>query len=396
MVCSAKNRFKTAVAAARHCGAINTHMSLHLDPMPTDAPRHPPLPGAAQSWQGAQWLCRKPWFYAEIRHTGDVNVCCPNWNPVSVGRITEASLQEIWRGPRAQAVRRSILEGSYTWCNSSTCTLIRSNQLQPHTAALAARLASYWPLLPQHTHLVLDPSCNLACPSCRVDWQRSLPSGQLEQRLSVARLALDQLSQRPRDQAWTLSMDGSGEVWHSSLYRQLFDTHPLFTELSQWPGLQLQFTTNGTVMTDKLQTRYAALLARTEKLEVSIDAGDEHSYAVVRRGGDWQLLWENLRLFHDRVLLSQPHTRWRWNLILQAANYATVPQLIQLALTFQRQPEIALTPVLHWRRWSDSEYWQQAVHVPTHAQHAHYVEVMNSPLVRWWFRHSPRSSRPQI
>ena len=371
-------------------------MSLHDDPIPTAQRQHPPLPGAADAWQGSDWLCRKPWFYAEIRHTGDVNVCCPNWNSVSVGRVTEATLTEIWSGARVAAVRRSILDHSYAYCNSQTCSLIRSRLLQPRTAALAARFSRHQPRLPQHTHLVLDPSCNLACPSCRVDWQRALPSEQLESRLAVARLALDQLSQRPAEEAWTLSMDGSGEVWHSSLYRQLFDTHPLFTHLDQWPGLQLQFTTNGTVMTDKTQTRYAALLARTSLLKVSIDAGTEHSYAVTRRGGDWALLWENLRLFHDRVLKVQPHTRWRWNLILQAANYESVPQLIQLALAFQHQPEIALTPVLHWRRWSDEQYWQQAVHVPTHPQHAHYVEVMNSPLVRWWFRHSPRSSRPVI
>ena len=334
------------------------------------------------NFDGSQHLCRLPFTYAEVRRNGDVNLCCPNWSPAIVGNIFETSIEQIWTGDRAWAVRNSILDGSYRYCNWDTCSLIRNNRLHPKTPDLSKELMrSARASTPCFLHFVVDYSCNLACPSCRIRKIPQLSDDEKDQGYRAITQTLDIMFAQTHKEHKILSMDGSGEIFSSELYRQLFETHPVFTQTDQWPNLRFRLTTNGTMMTAKIQRRYHHIMQHLENLEVSVDAGNPESYARVRVGGHWNLLWDNLRNFHDNTLLAQPYSSWNWNIIIQKNNYESLPELIDIAETFTKQPTLLINEVLNWGTWSESDYLDHAVHLLQHPEHSKYREIINSSKV---------------
>jgi hypothetical protein len=136
------------------------------------------------------------------------------------------------------------------------------------------------------------------------------------------------------------------------------------------------------MMTEKIQKKHANLFTHLGDLAISIDAGNRASYEQVRLGGDWDLLWTNIDYFYS-TNWDRDNT-WCWDLIVQKNNYQSIPELIDIARTrFDKKlPKISLTPVLNWGTWSEAEYLDHAVHLPTHADHAQYQTVMALPTVR--------------
>lgn len=334
-------------------------------------------------FDGKKHLCQLPFFYAEVRRHGGINLCCPQWNPAEVGNLFDESLESIWNGARANAIRQTILDGSYRYCNWDTCPGIRNKALPENTpAARDLAIKQSQETTPSALHLVVDHSCNLECPSCRIRKITQLAPAERDQGYRAVIRALDSMFPAPHEQHKTLSMDGSGEVFSSELYRHLFDTHPVFTDSHRWPNLRFRITTNGTMMTEKMQMKYKNMFDHLQDLEVSVDAGNRKSYEQVRVGGHWDLLWKNLRFFHDTTL-SNSNTQWSWNVIMQKKNYQSLPELIDLAKTFtHRLPRISITQVLNWGTWSELEYLEQAVHLPQHPEHDRYLEIMDLPEVR--------------
>jgi len=335
-----------------------------------------------QQFDGSQHLCQLPFGYAEVRRTGEVHMCCPNWSPVVIGNVLENSIADIWKGERAQAQRNSILDGSYRYCNWDTCSLIRNHRLEQRTVKKQAQLVDqlHSSSTPKMVHLVVDESCNLTCPSCRRRRIAQLGPAARDQGYRVIKSVLDCMFAEPHQEHKTLSMDGSGEVFSSELYRHLLETQPVFGRADLWPNLRFRIVTNGTMMTEKIQDRYQQIMQRLEQLEVSVDAGNRESYEQVRVGGRWDLLWQNLRHFHDHSM--QSHTTWRWNMIIQKNNYQSLPELIDLAHSFQRRPMLNLSHVLNWNTWSEPQYLEQAVHLPQHPEHEQYLKILHSPPVQ--------------
>ena len=333
-------------------------------------------------FDGKAHLCRLPFTYAEIRNNGDVHMCCPNWSPVVVGNVLQNSLAEIWRGARAEAVRNSIMDGSYRYCNWDTCNLIRNGLLMARNEQAVYQLQAKAQLeTPESVHFVVDESCNLACPSCRIGRISQLEPRRKERGYRVIAQVLDCMFSQPHDQHKVISMDGSGEIFSSDLYRKLFETHAVFTDTDRWPNLRFRLTTNGTMMTPKLQRRYHSIMQQLEELEVSVDAGNRESYERVRVGGHWDLLWENLRYFHDTTLRNRPDMHWRWNIIMQKNNYESLPQMIDIAKTFERRPSLNITEALNWGTWTEEQYLEHAVHLPQHPEYPRYYQIRNSDQV---------------
>ena len=344
-------------------------------------------------FDGKKFLCHLPFFYAEVRRHGGINLCCPQWNPVEVGNLFEQSLEGIWSGDKADTIRQTILDGSYRYCNWDTCPGIRNKTLQPHNDETRDRLVGQSRArTPSMLHFVVDNSCNLECPSCRLTKIGQLSPLERDRGYRAVLAALDSMFPAPHQEQKTLSMDGSGEVFGSELYRHLFETHEVFVNPQNWPNLRFRFTTNGTMMTEKIQNRHRRMFDQMEDLEVSVDAGNRESYEQVRVGGRWDLLWQNLRYFHDTTLKNSK-TNWSWNIIMQKNNYQSLPELIAIAKTFEhRPPRINITDVLNWGTWSGEQYLEQAVHSPSHPEYQQYLAIMNLPEVRDYEQHRQSKS----
>lgn len=339
------------------------------------------------SFPSDRFLCPHPFYYAEVRRHGTVNICCPQWNPAEIGNIFENTIEDIWNGDRAKIIRDSITSGEYTYCNFDTCPKIQAwqtgglwDKTEENLDILQQRVASS--RTPHHVHFVVDHSCNLSCPSCREDKLTQLALDEQKIGLDVIRKTLGSMFPEPHNENKLIGMDGSGEIFSSEIYREIFETEEIFTNTHLWPNLRFALSTNGTLMTEKIQKKYKNFFDHIKLIEISIDAGNKDSYEKVRVGGHWDLLWKNLEYFYSTIK-NKPGVEWQWNIILQKHNYESLPELIALANKFgDKKPKLNLAKVLNWGTWSEEDYLKHAVHLPTHEEYSKYMEIMNLPIVK--------------
>ena len=129
-------------------------------------------------------FCTKPWDYLELSHTDPETIssyaCCPMWtNNYSFGSLhsNNTNFESIWNSEHAENFRKSILDGTFKYCNKNTCPYIVSNTLPSKDDVLFGKHGDDYKNIieknlltsnyPKYISLSYDVSCNLSCPSCR-------------------------------------------------------------------------------------------------------------------------------------------------------------------------------------------------------------------------------------
>ena len=332
---------------------------------------------SASNFDKKSFACSLPFNNVEIQSNGDVYVCCPAWNPAIIGNLLEEDLESIWSGNRANAVRESIKDTSFRYCQENLCPAMLSGEGNH----IIARDKFKAPVIkfPNYISLSIDNTCNLECPSCR--FQKILKSSpaQHDKSLKIMENIFDVIFREPHNQKVLLTMDGAGEIFHSAIYRQIFEKLK-YKDFSLWPNVEFVLCTNGTMMTPKIQNKYSYLLDKAHSYRFSIDAGNEKSYNIVRKGGNWNSLWDNVNhLYNTRIEKTKLH--WAINLVLQKDNYESIPELIEIAKTYDVIPDIYITNVLDWGSQSTDIYNDMAVWMEHHNEHDRMKQILALPEV---------------
>lgn len=305
-------------------------------------------------------VCDLPFNDIEVQFNGNVYACCPGWNPASIGNLLEEDLNSIWNGPRAQHLRETMTDGTYKYCNSKTCPSMIAGggvRIIPKDKFVDPQRE-----FPQNIAFSVDNTCNLICKSCRTTKIITMDDDSTARAEKILRTAFKSVFSEPHDKEVTFTFDGVGEIFFSSVYRDIFETEEAFQNFEKWPNFKVVLCTNGTMMTEKIQNKYEVLFRRMRAIRLSIDAGDKDSYEKVRGGGDWDLLWENIDYLYEKSLKNNPNVSWAWNLILQEDNLESIPKLIELAHKYKENlPEIYIVNMLNWGTYSQEEFDTKAV-----------------------------------
>ena len=131
-----------------------------------------------------KYICVQPFKHIEF-FKDHATMCCPTWLETQLwyDKNEDGSFNyDVWKSETAQKIRQSILDGSYSHCSKTACphlsTLINTgvpsgffipkNEL-PYTMhdgfVIDDKNISTGPGSINFTY---DDSCNLRCPSCRL------------------------------------------------------------------------------------------------------------------------------------------------------------------------------------------------------------------------------------
>ena len=102
---------------------------------------------------------------------------CGGWLPFEISEgAHNATAEDVWNGKPIQELRRSILDGDFSYCSRTLCGMITGDLLprkQEVTDPVWRDVIDNKKLVletgPRIVQLSHDPSCNLACPSCRIE-----------------------------------------------------------------------------------------------------------------------------------------------------------------------------------------------------------------------------------
>lgn len=324
-------------------------------------------------------ICPAPFVQLDVLERS-THLCCASWLQQSAGDLSTTAWQDVWNSDMAQNVRASIHDGSYRYCNKMACPKIQADDLTP--AAEMAGTSDLWqqivalqatelPMGPEVVNLAYDRTCNLSCPSCRVEkWAAD----------EATRQAYDQM-QRTRvlpllKNAKTVFVTGSGDPFASKNFRRLM----LELTPEEYPELGFQIMTNGMLFTPRQWDNFPTLHGRVRILKISIDAAEGPTHELLRRGARWPVMLENMAFAGD---LTRQGLVDHFELVftVQQENFREMGDAVDLAKRVGASG-IYFARITNWGTFSNAEYAQKAVFQPSHADHAEFVTRMADPRLR--------------
>ena len=321
----------------------------------------------------SELFCDKPFLTAEIAQEGRVFLCCPLQVPTVVGDAEDGSFMQVWNSEKAQAVRASILDGSFAHCREKTCGALQSRSLpkrdevtDPYLSTIIRSKMTRLPRGPMSITMNYDRSCNLACPTCRAG-VITLKGAAKQEALAIQEWATD--AEHLKDGAY-LHFTGSGDAFAS----QIFHSFLRRFDPKANPRVRIGLGTNGLLFTEK---NWEGICNEAiDVVCISVDAASPATYAL-NRGGDFDLLLANLR-FVGALRARRAIGVFAMNFVVQENNYAEMPAFIALArsvgadFTFFQQ-------IVNWGTFSSAEFERRAVHLPGHPQHERFLSVLGDP-----------------
>ena len=320
--------------------------------------------------------CNKLYTWLEVDMFGKAWMCCPSWLPYPIGNVLTDSLEEIWNGPRAQELRKQIFTGDWKYCQHEFCPMIAGDHLpflndDSPTTTIAP--------LPTHINFSNDESCNLKCPSCRVDKLLFTEGPLYDRRKIVNDKLVDMLFTSPTDRFFSIHVTGSGDPFASKIYREMLQE--IDGEL--FPNLEVNLQTNGVMFTPRNWERIGKIHNNLKNCAISFDAGTKETYETKTRiGGNWDLLLENCK-FLDSQVKNYPQFAMAYDFVVQADNFKEMRRYIKtIDNLFPNASSINFSLVTDWGTWSKDVYESKCIWKDTHLQHNDLLTVLQDNIFK--------------
>ncbi len=326
-------------------------------------------------------FCPNPFRQLDLEEDGAAFACCSAWLPTPMGNLKHKTLDELWNGHAMQKIRASIYDGSFRYCRHDRCPVIQNGTLPllrdaEQEADIGQAVRNRQVVLdtpPVFLNLCNDRSCNLYCPSCRTERINHTEGPEYQSRFDLQKRLLDPYLNGSKEQAFTLSVTGSGDPFASKVFReQLFAL-----DGRKYPNMRINLQTNGVLLTPRTWQRMQAIHANIEAVIISFDAATEATYDITRRGGHWQTLLENCaRLGEFRA--SGQLKYLRFDFVAQLANYREMPAFAELSKSLGAD-RAYFSRLMDWGTWSPQEYLAQCVWEADHPLHDDFRKVLTDP-----------------
>jgi MoaA/NifB/PqqE/SkfB family radical SAM enzyme len=325
-------------------------------------------------------FCKNPFDQFEIHPDGTVSVCCMSWLPEKIGNAEEKEIGEIFNSKKAQDIRESILDGSFKYCDHKLCPYIQNGSLPDREEVEDPRHKSIIEknqtkdLEPTFYNLCYDESCNLSCPSCRINKIFYYEGKVYEAKKKIQDKLIAHIFGKPHDNYCLINVTGSGDPFGSKLFREL-----LFSiDGEKFPRVFFNLQTNGVMFTPRYWDKIKRIQKNINTVIVSYDAGTPETYRITRRGGNWDRLQENMKFLsslRQRGLIKE----LRIDCVVQKANYKELDKLIKIGLNL-KVDKIFFSLLVDWGTWSPEVYKQNCVWKKTNPKFDDFKETLRNPI----------------
>ena len=322
-------------------------------------------------------FCARPFEFLAVDAKGKIRVCCEDWLPTPIGDVRAGSLKAQWNSPTAVAIRESILDGSYRFCDAQQCPALVKNSLAKVDSASPQRHRKWVEQrrtvieeAPRTLSLGYDPTCNLKCATCRSDFivlkgpafdrAAAIHAEIVSDLMPAARLAI---------------ITGQGDAIASRLYRGFLRE----LDASEMPDLRILLMTNGLALDAAMWASFRAAHPAIAGASISVDAATPETYAV-NRGGSFDKLLRNLAFLGE--LRSRGEIDFlEISFVVQANNFREMPDFVRLG------KEVGCTSVLfmkliHWPgTFAKAELADRSIHDPGHPCHGEFLRILEDPAM---------------
>jgi len=329
-------------------------------------------------------FCDKPFTYLEIGYLKDdgkvpCHACCPNQLPKEVGDLSKDTIEDIWNSKEYKEIRASILDGSFRYCDSSQCPEIQANSLPDRDIVSDKRLRKIinegrieLELGPEVLNLSYDQTCNLACPSCRVDF---ISHNDEKSKISLKKIGIEVLKTTSMNVKRVLFCS-SGDPFSSQHFKGLIKE----LDFKKNPELRIQIVTNGVLFTEKMWNELRNIHGRIDLVCISIDATRKETYEIVRKGGDFNKLLRNLE-FIKGLRKSGLIPFLKFDFVVQDYNFLEMPAFVDLGNRFGAD-RVFFQRIINWGTYSNEDFLKRAIYKEDHPRYQEFIKICESTKLK--------------
>lgn len=349
------------------------HLCLQNQPVP---PRLEKFVGHDNGYL-KDFVCDMPFKRFDIVETGEVNVCCGHWLPTSVGNIESDSLDNILNSKQAKAIRKTMTDGTYKYCNHLECVHLAQN-------VIPRRETVHDPIIDNavanddfgvgHVDNMLfayDQSCNLACPSCRKERIIEKPS-QNEEKARIVETKLMPLLSKLKH----LEINVAGEVFVSKPSRQILS---MISE-ETCPDLEIDMISNGMLFTEKEWDKFPGIHGKVSGVRISIDGVRKETFEKLRRFAIHEVLLDNLA-FLKKLRSEKAIGGLTFSFTYQLDNFREMEEFVNFGRSFGAD-KIIFEPLQNVGAFTAEEYLERAVHRAGHQLFPEFIEMIQRPIFK--------------
>jgi len=318
--------------------------------------------------------CLIPFEFAYIDNDGDVFPCCPSKFKLSIGNLNKDSLQEVWNSKAAIAVRKSMIDRSFRYCDYEACEYLKYGEItdkgkinKKNNNLIPTNINSI-DRSPKIINLAYDRSCNLACPPCR----RTVHHIRDDIKENTAKIHQN-IFEKKLNGVQRFIISGNGDPFVSQYYMDLLRNF----DQDQYPDVRIKLQTNGLLLTPERWDSIAKSHGAIDWISLSIDAATEETYKI-NRGGDFNKLLINLE-FISELRKSGKIKRLFINFVVQANNYKEMKQFIEIGVKYGCDL-IEFQCIENWGAFSKIEFKRVAIQDKFHPEHKEFLKVMDDPV----------------
>ncbi len=323
------------------------------------------------------FVCDMPFKRFDIVETGEVNVCCGHWLPTPVGNIETDSLDNILNSKTAKAIRKTMTDGTYKYCNHLECVHLAQNVIPRRETVndpIIDTAIAYDDFGVGHVDNMLfayDQSCNLACPSCRKERIIEKPS-QNEEKARIVETKLMPLLSKLKH----LEINVAGEVFVSKPSRQILS----MISQETCPDLSIDMISNGMLFTEKEWQKFPGIHGKVGGVRISIDGARKGTFEKLRRFAIHEVLLENLG-FLQKLRLKKEIGGLTFSFTYQLENFREMEEFVHFSHSFGAD-KIIFEPLQNVGAFTAEQYLERAVHRADHALFSEFIEMIKRPIFK--------------
>lgn len=319
----------------------------------------------------SKYICNVPFKYTEV-YDHKQYLCCPSWLNVDIS--DGKGVQSSFYSQKAIEVRNSIIDGSYKFCDELQCPYLNGllngkgdQGMFLYKEAISIEKLDEMTFI-KTLNMCFDRSCNLQCPSCRVELVNYLG----KDRESVE-IKLTELTEEIGKKIRRLYLSGTADPFYSKSFRQFL----INFDKTKFPVLRsIHLHTNAQLWTEQLWSKMHNIHKYVNSCEISIDAATKDTYEnKVRLGGSWDTLIKNLEFIKTIPSLSIVSTSF----VVQKANYKEVELFYKIITEIFKGTDkkivIFFNKITNWGTYTDEEFLIQDVSNPEHPEHKYFIEI---------------------
>ena len=324
--------------------------------------------------------CHMPFERIDIQENGNCAVCCAQWMPrFSTGNVLSdgVSALDVFRNDRSAAARQSMLDGSFKFCDLVKCPVFANEALPTKEAALVfgentrngVQRGAVKHEYPSYVLLAFDQSCNLSCPSCR----SHVITEKMDMQTRKEELIGTSIAPLLR-QARVLHINPAGEIFVSRPLRRLLSK----LNPTDYPDLKLNIISNGMLLNQREWDKFPGIHGMIDSIRISTDAATKPTFEKLRRGGRWEIFYENLKFLaglKDRGEINE----FKLSFTYQVDNFREMPAFVDMCRELSPHAVTIFEKLENWGTFKPEDYKHMAVHKMDHPLHEEFLAIISQP-----------------